>query len=130
MLAAPCASSGVEPTNQPLRCCSDLSHDQAVLVHQPGEVLTPRRSYGAAPGRTPHTAAPSFALDLMAGFSVFFCDAQRCSILPVRAMDPDHAIAQVRSATPDLRRVAVIPDALLEGVDREQLLQEWIRAKV
>ncbi|MBD1194434.1 hypothetical protein [Vulcanococcus sp. Clear-D1] len=73
---------------------------------------------------------PSFALDLMAGFSVFFCDAQRCSIQPVRAMDPDHAIAQVRSATPDLRRVAVIPDALLEGVDREQLLQEWIRAKV
>jgi hypothetical protein len=107
-----------------------LCHDRAVLVHQPGEVLTPRRSYGAAPGRTPHTAAPTFALDLMAGFSVFFCDAQRCSIQPVRAMDPDHAIAQVRSATPDLRRVAVIPDALLEGVDPEQLLQEWIQATV
>jgi hypothetical protein len=55
----------------------------------------------------------------MAGFSVFFCDAQRCSIQPVRAMDPDHAIAQVRSAIPDLRRVAVSPDELLEDVDPE-----------
>jgi len=34
-------------------------------------------------------------------------------------MDPDHAIAQVRSATPDLRRVAVSPDELLEDVDPE-----------
>jgi hypothetical protein len=66
----------------------------------------------------------------MAGFSVFFCDAQRCSIQPVRAMDPDHAIAQVRGAVPDLLRVAVIPDELLEGVDPEQLLREWIKAKV
>ncbi len=107
----------------PLPLNVHLCHDRAVLVHQPGEVLTPRRSYGAAPGRT-------FALDLMAGFSVFFCDSQRCSIQPVRAMDPDHAIAQVRSATPDLRRVAAIPDALLEGVDPEQLLQEWIQATV
>ena len=65
----------------------------------------------------------------MAGFSVFFCDAQRCSIQPVRAMDPEHAIAQVRGATPGLRRVAVIPDALLEGVDPEQLLQDWIQAR-
>jgi hypothetical protein len=63
-------------------------------------------------------------------FSVFFCDQERCSIQPVRAMDPDHAIAQVRGAVPDLRRVAVIPDELLEGVDPEQLLQEWIQAKV
>ena len=114
----------------PLPMSVHLCHDRAVLVHQPGEVLTPRRSYGAAPGRTPHTAAPTFALDLMAGFSVFFCDSQRCSIQPVRAMDRDHAIAQVRSATPDLRRVAVIPDALLEGLDPEQLLQEWIQATV
>lgn len=114
----------------PLPLNVHLCHDRAVLVHQPGEVLTPRRSYGAAPGRTPHTAAPTFALDLMAGFSVFFCDSQRCSIQPVRAMDRDHAIAQVRSATPDLRRVAVIPDALLEGVDPEQLLQEWIQTTV
>jgi hypothetical protein len=61
-------------------------------------------------------------------FSVFFCDQERCSIQPVRAMDPDHAIDQVRSATPGLRRVAVIADALLEGVDPDQLLQEWIQA--
>ena len=65
----------------------------------------------------------------MAGFSVFFCDAQRCSIQPVRAMDPEHAIAQVRSATPGLRRVAVIADALLVDVDPDQLLQEWIQAR-
>ena len=65
----------------------------------------------------------------MTAFSVFFCDAERCSIQPVRAMDPDHAIAQVRQQRPDLRRVAVVADKLLEGVDREQLLQEWIQAK-
>ena len=47
----------------------------------------------------------------MTAFSVFFCDAERCSIQPVRAMDPDHAIAQVRSRIPQLRRVAVVPDA-------------------
>ncbi len=67
----------------------------------------------------------------MAAFSVFFCDQERCSIQPVRAMDPQHAIAQVRSRVPDLRRVAVVPDALLllEGVDPQQLLQEWIQVK-
>ena len=66
----------------------------------------------------------------MAAFSVFFCDAERCSIQPVRAMDPEHAIAQVRSRIPQLRRVAVGPDALLEGVDPQQLLQEWIQARI
>ena len=65
----------------------------------------------------------------MTAFSVFFCDAKRCSIQPVRAMDPDHAIAQVRNRIPQLRRVAVVPDALLEGVDPQQLLQEWIQAR-
>jgi hypothetical protein len=63
----------------------------------------------------------------MAAFSVFFCDQERCSIRPVRAMDPEHAIAQVRSQVPQLRRVAAVSDALLEGVDPEQLLQEWTR---
>jgi len=65
----------------------------------------------------------------MTAFSVFFCDSRRCGIESVRAMDPDHAIAQVRTSTPDLRRVAVVADALLSGVDQRQLLQEWIRAK-
>jgi hypothetical protein len=37
-------------------------------------------------------------------------------------MDPDHAIAQVRRQVPDLRRVAVVPDELLEGVDSGQRL--------
>jgi hypothetical protein len=66
----------------------------------------------------------------MAGFSVFFCDQERCSIHPVRAMDPDHAIAQVRTQMPDLRRVAVVADELLEGVDPQQLLQEWIQTRI
>ena len=66
----------------------------------------------------------------MTAFSLFFCDQERCSIQLVRAMDPDHAIAQVRSRVPDLRRVAVVPDELLEGVDPQQLLQEWIQARV
>ena len=65
----------------------------------------------------------------MTAFSVFFCDAERCSIQPVRAMDPGHAIAQVRSRVPQLRRVAVVPDALLAGVDTQQLLQEWIQGR-
>ncbi|MBM5784795.1 MAG: hypothetical protein FJ076_08160 [Cyanobacteria bacterium K_DeepCast_35m_m1_288] len=60
---------------------------------------------------------------------MFFCDQERCSIQPVRAMDPEHAIAQLCSCVPDLRRVAVAPDELLEGVDHEQLLQEWIEAR-
>jgi hypothetical protein len=30
---------------------------------------------------------------------------------------------------PDLRRVAVVSDDLLEGVDPHQLLQDWIQAK-
>lgn len=62
-------------------------------------------------------------------FSVFFCDQERCSIQPVRAMDPDHAIDQVRRQVPDLRRVAVVPDELLEGVDPQQLLREWVQAR-
>ena len=43
-------------------------------------------------------------------------------------MDSEHAIAQVRTQVPQLRRVAVIPDQLLEGVDQQQLLQEWVQA--
>ena len=52
-----------------------------------------------------------------------------CSTQLVRAMDPDRAIAEVRNATPGLRRFAVIPNALLEGVDREQLLQCWMKSR-
>jgi hypothetical protein len=63
----------------------------------------------------------------MTAFSVFFCEAERCSIKQVRAMDPEHAIAQVRNQVPQVRRVAVVPDALLEGVDTQQLLQDWIQ---
>jgi len=44
-------------------------------------------------------------------------------------MDPDHAIALVRGSVPNLRRVAVVSDDLLEGVDPHQLLQDWIQAK-
>lgn len=65
----------------------------------------------------------------MAAFSVFFCDQERCSIQPVRAMDPDHAIALVRRSIPDLKRVAVVPDELLEGVDPIELLEQWIQAR-
>jgi len=85
-------------------------HGAALLTPQPTQFLL------KAPG--------------MAAFSVFFCDQERCSIQPVRAMDSDHAIAQVRSRVPDLRRVAVVPDELLEGVDPQQLLQEWIQVGV
>jgi hypothetical protein len=100
-------------------------------LHEPGEVITAwpsswrcTRAALLTPQPTPFTLkAPG-----MAAFSVFFCDQERCSIQPVRAMDPDHAIAQVRSSHPDLRRVAVVPDELLKGVDPLQLLEEWIQA--
>jgi hypothetical protein len=63
----------------------------------------------------------------MTAFTVFFCDQERCSIQPVKAMDPDHAMALVRRQIPDLRRIAVVPEELLDGVDRMQLLEEWIQ---
>ena len=102
-------------------------------LHEPGAVITPWFVFTAwhwaallTPQPTPFTGRSR----AVTAFSVFFCDQERCSIQPVRAMDPDHAIAQVRSRVPDLRRVAVVPDELLEGVDPQQLLQEWIQARV
>lgn len=93
-----------------LRSSFHLSHDRAVLASR----------------RSPlHLLSPS----AMAAFSVFFCDQERCSIQPVRAMDPDHAIALVRRSIPDLKRVAVVPDELLEGVDPIELLEQWIQAR-
>ena len=110
-----------------------LSHDRAVLAsrtrrgHHPLVCLhSGHRAALLTPQPTPFTGrSPS-----VTAFSVFFCDQERCSIQPVRAMDPEHAIAQVRTQVPQLRRVAVIPDELLEGVDPQQLLQEWIQASV
>ena len=102
-------------------------------LHSPGEVITPWPVFTARTRAALLTPQPTpFILKApdMAAFSVFFCDQKRCSIQPVRAMDPDHAIAQVRTQVPDLRRVAVVPDELLEGVDPQQLLQEWIQTSV
>ena len=65
----------------------------------------------------------------MTAFSVFFCDQERCSIQPVKAMDSEHAVALVRQQIPDVRRIAVVPEALLNGVDRGQLLDEWIHSQ-
>jgi hypothetical protein len=102
-------------------------------LHAPGEVITPWPVFTAGTRAALLTPQPTpFILKApgMAAFSVFFCDQERCSIQPVRAMDPDHAIAQVRRQVPDLRRVAVVPDELLDGVDPQDLLQEWIQARV
>jgi hypothetical protein len=103
-------------------------------LHGPGVVITPWFVFSAGAGlHSSHRSPPNTQFLLlspgMAAFSVFFCDQERCSIQPVRAMDHEHAIAQVRSCVPDLRRVAVVPNELLEGVDPEQLLQEWIQAR-
>ena len=101
-------------------------------LHDSGDVITAWSFYRRGTRAALLTPQPTpFILKApgMAAFSVFFCDQERCSIQPVRAMDPDHAIAQVRSCVPDLRRVAVVPDELLEGVDPLQLLEEWIQAK-
>ena len=102
-------------------------------LHGPGVVISPWFVFSAwhwaallAPQPTPFIdRSPA-----VTALSVFFCDQERCSIQPVRAVDPEHAIAQVRTQVPQLRRVAVIPDELLEGVDPQQLLQEWIKASV
>ena len=102
-------------------------------LHGPGEVITPWPVFTAGTRAALLTPQPTpFILKApgMAAFSVFFCDQERCSIQPVRAMDPDHAIAQVRRQVPDLRRVAVVHDELLVGVDPQDLLQEWIQARV
>ena len=53
----------------------------------------------------------------MTAFSVFYCDSNRCSIQPVRAMDPEHAIAKVVASQPNVLRVAAISNEGLEGVD-------------
>ena len=101
-------------------------------LHEPGEVITPWLVFTAGARAALLTPQPTpFHLNRpgMTAFSVFFCDQERCSIQPVRAMDPDHAIAKVRTQVPQLRRVAVVPDALLEGVDPQELLQEWIEAR-
>ena len=101
--------------------------------HEPGTVITAWPSSWRCTRAALLTPQPTPFIHQspgMAAFSVFFCDQERCSIHPVRAMDPDHAIAQVRTQMPDLRRVAVVADELLEGVDPQQLLQEWIQTRI
>jgi|LauGreDrversion4_2_1035121.scaffolds.fasta_scaffold670788_2 hypothetical protein len=64
-----------------------------------GEIITPWTVFTAGTRAALLTPRPTpFILKAsgMAAFSVFFCDQERCSIQPVRAMDSDHAIAQVR----------------------------------
>ena len=117
----------------PLRFTHHLSHDRAVFasrVRRGHHRLTVISAMHGAALLTPQPTPLMLKASDMAAFSVFFCDQERCSIQPVRAMDPDHAIAQVRSQVPDLRRVAVVPDELLDGVDPQQLLQEWSQVRV
>ena len=101
-------------------------------LHAPGAVISPWSSYRRGTGLHSSHRSPPLSpggAQSMTAFSVFFCDAERCSIQPVRAMDPEHAIAQVRNRSPQLRRGAAGPAALLGGVDPQQLLQEWIQAR-
>ena len=65
----------------------------------------------------------------MTAYSVFYCDLNRCSIQPVRAMDPEHAIAKVVATQPNVLRVAAIADEGLKGVVIPQLLDDWIQAR-
>jgi hypothetical protein len=44
-------------------------------------------------------------------------------------MDEDHAKQIVQTRTPGVRRVAAIPERELDGVDQQQLLVDWIRAR-
>jgi len=65
----------------------------------------------------------------MTAYSVFYCDSNRCSIQPVRAMDAEHAIAKVVKTQRDVRRVAAIADEELKEVNVTQLLKDWIRSE-
>ena len=65
----------------------------------------------------------------MTAYSVFYCDSNRCSIKPVRAMDSEHAIAKVVASQPNVLRVAAIADEGLKGVVIPQLLDDWIQAR-
>ena len=114
-----------------LRSSVHLSHERAVLAsrvrrghHRLAVITATHWAALLTPQPTPFPLLSS----AMAAFSVFFCDQERCSIQPVRAMDSDHAIALVRSSIPDLKRVAVVPDELLEGVDPLALLEQWIQS--
>lgn len=42
-------------------------------------------------------------------------------------MDSDHAIAKVRRARPNIQRVAAVHANLLERVDSELLMAEWVK---
>ncbi len=64
----------------------------------------------------------------MTAYSVFYCDSNRCSIHPVRAMDEEHAIAKVLTTHSGVQRVAVIADEELKQVNVPQLLKDWIRS--
>ena len=83
----------------------------------------------AAQGRTPHIAPTPFPSIGMTAYSVFYCDSNRCSIQPVRAMDHEHAIAKVVASQPNVLRLAAISSEGLEGVDIPQLLNDWIQAR-
>ena len=65
----------------------------------------------------------------MTAYSVFYCDSNRCSIQPVRAMDAEHAIAKLVASQPIVLRLAAISNEGLEGVDIPQLLNDWIQAR-
>jgi hypothetical protein len=63
----------------------------------------------------------------MTAYAVFFCNSECCSIDSVLAMDSDHAIAKVRRARPNIQRVAAVHANLLERVDPELLMAEWVK---
>lgn len=62
----------------------------------------------------------------MPRYQVLFCDAAGFGVLPMDAMDPDHAADIVRAQYPDAR-LAVILTELLDGQDLQQLLADWLR---
>jgi hypothetical protein len=68
-------------------------------LHGPGVVISPWVVFSAWHWAALLTPQPTPFIDrspAVTAFSVFFCDQERCSIQPVRAMDPEHAIAQRR----------------------------------
>jgi hypothetical protein len=65
----------------------------------------------------------------MPKYAVFLAESDHCEMLPVQAMDADHAVDIVRAGHPNAFRLAVIAIEHLEGVNQTQLLADWCAAK-
>lgn len=58
-------------------------------------------------------------------FLAFFSNEQGAGVLPIKALDPPHAIDMVKAQYPDAK-LAVVPVEAVEGMSSQELLLRWI----